>query len=105
MSRMHYTFEEFKEVYIAQPDGYFSVYSSFDENDDGENLRVVKLDMICEWRLPDGKVRFIEVEFSTKEQLDEIVSYLKLTADMLNKAILERIDRLDFSSTKESEDE
>ncbi len=94
------SFEDFEENFIKQPDGYFPVYSCFDEDDDGENIRVVKLDMICEWRLSDEKVKFLAVPFETEEQFDKIIVYLKVTAELLNKAILSKIDQMKFAETK-----
>lgn len=101
------SFEEFKENFIKQPDGFFPVYSAFEESDNGELLRILNLDMICEWRLTDGKVKFLSVPFETEEQFNEIVAYLKVTAELLNKAILKRVDELSYAETVEepSEDE
>ena len=70
MERQEIDFATFKENFIQKPDGYFPVYSFLN---DGEYLKVVKMDMICEWRLTDGKVKFIEVPFETEEQFNEIV--------------------------------
>lgn len=94
MKREDISFTTFKENFIKQPDGFFPVYSAIKENDDGYQS-VVEMDMICEWRLTDGKVRFIEVPFSSDEEYEEIKGYLKVTADLLNKAILENIDGLE----------
>lgn len=101
MRRQRIEFDEFKENFITKPDGYFPVCSEFAENDYSENLRVVQMDMICEWRLPDGKIIFVEVPFETEEQLNEIKEYLKVAAGLLNKAILEKIDKLSYAETVE----
>ncbi len=97
------TFEEFDEHFIQSPDGLFPVYSGLEEDDDGEYLKVMQVDMICEWRmsefsitnlLTDDKVKFIAVPFETKEQFDKIMEYLKVAADLLNQAILERLSKI-----------
>ncbi len=100
MKRDRISFEDFKKNFIAHPDGYFPVYSCFNEDYHGEELRVLLLDMICEWRLTDGKVKFVEVPFETKEQLDELIAYLHLTAGLLHAAIIGRIVDLTFDGTK-----
>lgn len=101
MRRKRIKFDEFKENFINKPDGYFPVYSSFTENDYSEHLRIVEMDMICEWRLPDGKIIFVEVPFDTEEQLNEIKAYLKVACDLLNKEIHRRVDELSFADTVE----
>lgn len=100
MKRERISFEDFKKHFIDQPDGYFAVYSSFKEDYHGENLRVLQLDMICEWRLDDGKVKFVEVPFDTENEFIMLRQYLVLTAGMLNKAILGRLEELSYSETK-----
>lgn len=101
MRREQIDFETFKENFINQPDGFFPVCSEFEESNNGELLRILNLDMICEWRLPDGKIKFLAVPFETEEQFDEITAYLKVAAELLNAAILERIDELKYAETVE----
>lgn len=96
MLRKEYDFAEFKEHFINQPDGYFPVYSEFREDQDGNYVKILKIDLICEWRLSDGKILFIQVPFETKEQFNEIIEYLKIAANILNKKIMKRIDELLF---------
>ena len=77
--------------------GYYPVYSSFDEDDESNLLKVVQMDMICEWRLEDGKIKFLEVSFETKEQLNEIIAYLKACLGYLHGSIIENIEKLEVS--------
>src|SRR5689334_23000379 len=100
MKRQAFDFASFKKNFIEQPDGYFPVYSSLDEDENGKSLRVLQMDMICEWRMTDSKVRFIEVFFDTEEEFNQLVEYLKETARLLNKAILIRISQLNYSDTE-----
>lgn len=100
MKRDRIDFETFKTNFIEKPDGYFSVYSCLDEDYEGDKLRVFKLDMICEWRMDDGKVKFVEVPFDTEDQFNQIVAYLRVTAGMLNTAIVERLDELVYEGSK-----
>lgn len=100
MRRDRIDFDTFKTNFIDQPDGYFSVYSVFNEDYESDNIRVLLLDMICEWRMDDGKVKFVEVPFDTEEQFNALVAYLRVTADLLNKAIVERIDELKYADAK-----
>ncbi len=88
------SFQDFEEHYINKPDGYFPVYAYFDECSESGYRKVVKLDMICEWRLHDGKVRFLQVPFDTKDEFEQIIGYLRETERLLSKAIDERIDEL-----------
>ena len=92
-------FDAFDEHFIQSPDGYMPVYAQFEEDDDGECQKVVLLDMICEWRLHDGKVKFIEVPFETEEQFNAIIEYLKVAAKLLFDAISENIETLYFEAT------
>ena len=91
MRRDYVPFDVFKENFIDHPDGFFPVYSSLEENDDEDDDReynkVVELDMICEWRLPDAKIKFIAVPFETDEQFNEIMAYLHVTAGLIHEAI------------------
>ncbi len=100
MRRDRIDFDTFKTNFIDQPDGYFSVCASFNEDYHGECLRALQLDMICEWRMTDGKVKFVEVPFDTEEQFNALVAYLRVTADLLNKAIVGGIDELKYADTK-----
>jgi hypothetical protein len=94
MRRDEIDFDTFKKNFIDQPDGYFPVYAAFKENDDGDLEKVVQIDMICEWRLTDGKVQFFEVPFETEEQFNQIMGYLGVAADLLNKAVLGHFAKL-----------
>jgi hypothetical protein len=106
MHRDSIDFDTFRDNYIAHAEGgFYPVYSKFEESHNGNNLRVVQMDMICEWRLDDGKIRFIEVPFDTEDQFNQIVAYLKACAGYLNAAILERIDELKFADTVEEDEE
>lgn len=105
MKRERIDFATFKEHFIQQPDGYFSVYADFAEDYEGEYLKVLHLDMICEWRLSDGKAKFVEVPFDTAEQHAELIEYLRVTAKMLNEAIITRINELEpFDKLKPESD-
>jgi len=106
MSRKHYTFAEFKKFIVPYADGgYYPVYSALAEDDNSNKLRTIQLDMICEWRLPDGKVIFAEVDFETEDELNQILDYLRLSAEFLNKDILKRINKISFPPEVPEEDE
>jgi hypothetical protein len=102
MRRDETDFATFKANFIDNPDGYFPVHSCFAEDDDGEPLRVFKIDMICEWRLSDGKLKFLAVPFETEEQFDAIMRYLRLTTYMLREKIHDRLEQLKFADTHEA---
>lgn len=55
-NRQEYTFEEFKEHFIDRPFAYYAVYSALEEDDNGNYLPFMLIDMICEWRLTDGSL-------------------------------------------------
>lgn len=89
MRRKRIDFDVFKTEFIDNPDGYFSVWSGLAEDD-----RVVEMDMICEYRLADGKVIFVEVPFNSQEELEEIKAYLRTTTKMLCDSILRGVENL-----------
>ena len=97
MVRQTVSFEDFDKYFIEEPDGYMPVYSAFQEDDDGNYLKIVEIDMICEWRLSDGKAKFFQVPYETKEQFDAIIGYLKATAKILNDKILANISEVESS--------
>ena len=107
MRRNTIKFDEFKKNFIDQPDGFFPVYSAIEENGDwegegaGQYFKVIQIDMICEWRLTDGQVKFLAVPFENEQQFNEIMAYLRVTADLLNKAILNRVSKMSFADILE----
>lgn len=95
MIRARLNFADFKTAYMSSSGfGYYPVYVSLTESSDSVFLPIFNLDMICEWRLPDGKIKFIQVPYETKEEFEEMKEYLRKAAEALCKAITERIDRL-----------
>ncbi len=105
MKRDRIDFEMFKANFIVRPDGWFPggylpVHSTFGEDCEGDSLRVLNLDMICEWRLADGKIMFVEIPFTTEDEFNQLVEYLRFAADFLHKTILKDIDALDYLATK-----
>ena len=93
-------FKEFKRDFINHTKGeYYPVHIQFDENENGNFLKLVKLDMICEWRLDDGKILFLTVAFSTQEELNEILDYCKKCLGFLHHAIKTNIDDIEVKST------
>jgi hypothetical protein len=88
-------FPTFREKFINHAKGgFYPVHSSIATDELDRPLKVVQMDMICEWRLADGKVRFVEVPYETDDEFNAIVQYLKDCAGHLNATILERIDKL-----------
>jgi len=103
MRRDTIEFDDFEKHFIQNPDGYFPVYSAFEEDDNSNHLKVVEMDMICEWRLSDSKVKFVRVPFETEEQFRKIVAYLRETSNLLHTAINKRLDDLegeDYKATR-----
>ena len=95
------SFEDFEKSYINSPDGYLTVWAGLDDETDSVNL-----DMICNYRLQDGKVQFLEVPFESEEQLDKIWRYLYITTSILHKEVIECADNLlkDYNGRKKLED-
>ncbi len=100
MHRQVMTFEEFDRVFMSTFGGYLPVYASNHENDAGTLTNAVDLDLICEWRLADGKVKFVTVTFTDREQFDRIAVYLINAVEALRAAILKNIDDLIESRSK-----
>lgn len=104
--RQYINLTDFKANYMDESNfvngymGYFPVYVGFKEDNDGNNLRALHIDLICEWRLPDCKIKLLEVPFDTPEQLEDIVVYLRKMAKLLSTTIIERVDKLNYNCTK-----
>lgn len=92
MRREVIEFEKFKENFIDSPWGYYPVYASITENDEGGYEKSVELDMICHWRLCDGKVAFITVPCKNTEQFDAVANWVKAGADALKNEIIKEVD-------------
>ena len=91
MKRDVIDFNSFKKNFIDAPWGYHPVDSAITENNNGEYEKSVDMDMICRWRLGDGKVKFIVVPFETEQQLSEITTWLLKAAESLEKEITESV--------------
>lgn len=96
-NRQLIAYVEFKTVYMSQPNGgYYPVYATINENSDGEPIKEVNVDLICEWRLPDGKVKFMTVDITHQYQFDALVEWLKSSADKLKDEIIKTANELIF---------
>lgn len=84
-------FDSFKKNFIDAPWGYFPVCSAITEDDNGEYENSVNVDLICEWRLPDGKIKFIVVTFETQEQLHQISNWILKGAEALKNEIIKDV--------------
>jgi hypothetical protein len=99
--RLAVDFQTFKKNFIDKPYGFFPVHSRL-ETKHGEPTNVMLIDMICEWRLVDGKLKFLRVPFSNQEEFDQIVKYLKAAAELLHGAVIENISDLYYPQPTES---
>lgn len=100
--RHEFNFADFKRDYIDSPKGWMAVYASFEESHYSEQLRTLKIDMICEWRLDDGKLHFVQVDFETEDELEQLKAYLRSMANELREEIVKRVDKLLFSETTDN---
>lgn len=74
---------------MAHPEGgYFTVWAELDEDDPLK----VNLDLICEWRLVDGKLLFLQVTCSSEDEVRGVLGHVKAEADMLAQAIKTCVD-------------
>lgn len=96
MQRQQMTFADFQRQFIERPDGYFPVHTSLDEDNNGDQQKILCIDLICEWRLTDGKVLFLSVSFDTQAQFEEIRAYLVTAADLLQQAIRRNVGSLQY---------
>lgn len=96
MHRTSLTFEKFKINYIDNMFGYLPVYSFLGEDNFGRPLKIIKIDLICEWRVHDGKVMFLQVSFDNQQEFDQILKWLKDGADYLNSEITRRLNDLKY---------
>ena len=96
MHREIITFSEFKKHFIDQPnpDCYVPVYYSFEEDETGEELRILNIDLICNWRLSDGKVKFYSVPFDDDKQFNELIQYLLKINDVFHQYLRDCIGKL-----------
>lgn len=93
--RIEVSFEDFVKKWMPTRErseyGFFPVYAAFGEED---GQKFLKLDMICEWRLPDGKIRFLSVFFETEVERQRLLAYLRAAALKLYETIAARIDKI-----------
>ena len=85
-------FATFKDNFVDKKGGYYPVYAAV--NTYVEENSSVEIDMICEWRLADGKIKFVEVPFKNFDELGVILAYLKTGANLLYESILENIEKI-----------
>lgn len=77
--RERFSFNSFKITYIDVSGGYTPIWCGVGET-------TVYIDLVCHWRLADGKVKFVQVELSEggtaqHQQLQELRNYV---TDRLN---------------------
>jgi hypothetical protein len=95
MIRQTIGFAEFEENFIKSSEGgYYPVHAAYAEDNDSNLLQIIELDMICEWRLDDGKVKFLSIPFDNDWQLAKIHAYLELCVDLLSTAIKKNFNKL-----------
>ncbi len=101
MQRQKVLFREFRKQFYDNPNGgYYPVHSCIGEGEDGKAKKTLCIDLICEWRLADGKVLFIEVPFDSEEEFMAIIEYLDGAHIFLTMAIVNNINRLRFNYPK-----
>ena len=94
MQRDRLTFNQFKGIFADNVGkGYMPVYA-YTPDEEEDEVDVVYIDLICEYRIPDGKVKFLAVQFENNEQFNEIVAYLETSADGLRDKILANVNSL-----------
>lgn len=89
---MHRTivgFGLFVKVFAPEEGGYLAVWAGGSEMK-GE----YDIDLICRWRIPDGKVQFVKVVCTNESEFKTLVKYLKACAKVLAKEITENADDL-----------
>lgn len=99
MLRESISFADFKEHFIdnPEPDLYVPVEHFFEEDEEtGDDLRIMNVDLICHWRLHDAKVKFYSIPFDTEEQFNELLEYFLLINDRFRDHLREQIDALTF---------
>jgi hypothetical protein len=91
MTRQTITIQDLKDniKYEWRP-----VCAEFDEDEEGNNQQIVKVDLICEWRMPDRKILFVEIPYETDEELKEIVAALQGSIEPFAKALAEKFGKL-----------
>lgn len=94
MQRDKLTFRMFKGIFMDHVGkGFTPIYCSMADEEDDE-VDVIYIDLICEYRLIDGKVKFLAVSFDNDKQFNDIIAYLKESADHLHIAITSNINRM-----------
>lgn len=92
--RENLTFAAFKHHYGDNYAGYLPVCFHLAESHEGEFLKVAVIDTICEWRLHDGKIKFLRVSFESRGELEEIRRWVREGADRLVSNIRENADKI-----------
>ncbi len=84
-------FVDFEKNYINKPDGYLSVWFSFINPNEGDDVKsdriILQMDMVYPSRLTDNKKQFIKVEISTKEEYEKTKKYLRKTQQLLSESL------------------
>lgn len=52
----------------------------------------VRVDMICQWRLRDGKILFLEIPFDNKTELEAVLDVVQAGIEALATAIRREVD-------------
>ncbi len=93
MKRSRFTFQMFQQVFFGVEGGYRPIYVQFTTgNEPGDPPpTALQIDMVCEWRISDGKVMLLEVEFESKQELEAIKEYLLKKAEEFHRDQVNRI--------------
>jgi hypothetical protein len=102
------SFSEFEENYINRPDGYLSIWFSFEDPreesgnkefklpDDVKSKRaVLEMDMVFPSRLQDRKIQFISVEISTSVEYLKATVYLRKTQALFMQSLNKNFESSD----------
>ena len=95
MRNVTYTFEEFKEIYFEDFDGFMPTYAFYEDG-------ALNIEMIVNWRLLDGKIRVAEIRTSNPEHITQINEYLAKCGEWWKEELIKRSNNILESFTEEN---
>lgn len=91
MNRQRITIAELKETLAMD---WRPVCAGFAEDSEGNPIKLVQIDFICEWRIADHKFVFVEVPFETQQELQGIAAELRGAVESYRQALLKNFAKL-----------
>jgi hypothetical protein len=94
MSRVRYTFAEFRKDFIDDDSDWSPVWVGLGEDNQGKPIERIIIDYIYRWRLADGKVLLVSVDFKNEHEKQHILQSASRDVRRLAAEVEEQISWL-----------